>query len=482
MRVHELDVVFISYDEPRAEEFWQDLKAKCPWAKRVHGIKGFDRAHKEAARNARTDHFITIDGDCIVDPGFFEIAVDDALLTNRAIVSWPSRNHVNGLIYGNGSIKCWPRAHVLEMRTHESASPEEWSVDFPYASDWSRVDALMQIDEPIPFAEVFGNGSPLHAFRTGFREGVRQSLVDGRRPLRHGRVHHLVPSKLRWLLVWLSVGADADNGLWSIYGARLGCSKVSFEDWDYTAINDFDWFDRYWHKDISPKFGPGDEICPRTGYHWNQNALADACADLGADLRSRANLTVADLDPAQSAFLKSIIDEPPVGLNSLDRIGTMFKRGVGVEKDAARGAAYHAIAAAAGQTNAMNSLARSYQIGAGRPRSYGRAVELWREASALGNPFAAFELGKLHRAGWGWGIAKDSACAQSMLRLASDRGYPTAHAELAQVYLAGEGGRVDRRRALFHLTLAGLDDPALRQQATKLRHELDPTSRSSKPA
>ncbi|MGH9336839.1 MAG: glycosyl hydrolase, partial [Vicinamibacteria bacterium] len=33
---------------------------------------------KEAARQATTDHFITIDADCIVDPGFFEIAVDDA--------------------------------------------------------------------------------------------------------------------------------------------------------------------------------------------------------------------------------------------------------------------------------------------------------------------------------------------------------------------------------------------------------------------
>lgn len=481
MRVREIDVVFLSYDEPRADEFWQDLKAKCPRATRVHGIKGFDRAHKEAARQATTDHFITIDADCIVDPGFFEIAVDDALLTPRTIVSWPGRNHVNGLVYGNGSIKCWPRALVLAMQTHENAAPEERSVTFAYSTDWSHTDAPLRIDEPIPFAQVFDDGSPLHAFRTGFREGVRLALVDGRRPLRYGRVHELVSRTLHWLLVWLSVGADVHNGLWCIYGARLGCSKVSFEDWDYTLINDFDWFDRYWREDIAPRFEPGDELCARTGYRWDRAGLTDACAALGVELRSRAGLAVADLDAAQSAFFKSIY-EPPSALNSLDRMGTMFRRGVGVERDAGRAAAYHAIAAAAGQTNAMNSLARAYQSGAGRPRSYGRAVELWREATAQGNSFAACELGKLYRSGWGWGIARDPARARALFHAASDRGYPAAHAELADMFLMGEGGTIDRRRALFHLTLAGLDDPALREQATSLRRELDPSPPSAQPA
>jgi hypothetical protein len=475
MRVRELDVLFLSYDEPRTEEFWLDLRAKCPWAKRVHGVKGLDRAHKEAARAATTDHFITIDADCIVDPGFFEITVDDALLTGRTIVSWPGRNHVNGLVYGNGSIKCWPRAQVLAMRTHESADPDERSVAFSYGTDWSRAEALLRIDEVVPFAEVFDNGSPLHAFRTGFREGVRLALVDGRAPLRYGRIHELVPRTLHWLLIWLSVGADADNGLWCIYGARLGCSRVSFEDWDYTAINDFDWFDRYWSEQIAPRFAGGDDVCPRTGYRWNRTALVDGCAALGAELRTRAGLAVADLDAAQSAFLKSIY-EPPQPLNSLDRMGTTFRRGVGVARDLARAADYHAIAAAAGQTNAMNSLARAYHTGAGRSRNDARAVELWREANALGNPFAAYALGELYRAGWGWGISKDAAGARALFRLASDRGYRAAHAKLADMYLAGEGGPADRRRALFHLTLAGFDDPALRQRAATLRAELDVAS------
>jgi hypothetical protein len=467
VRVRDLDVVFLSYDEPRAEAFWQDLKAKCPWACRVHGVRGFDRAHKEAAHQAGGDHFVTIDADCIVDPGFFEITIDDALLTGRTIVSWPGRNHVNGLVYGAGSIKCWPRAYVLAMRSHENADPEERSVDFAY-TDWSRTDVPQLIDALVPFGTVFGNGSPLQAFRSGFRAGVRLGLADGRRSLRYGQTEDFVPVVLQWLLVWLSVGADVDNGIWCIYGARLGCTRVSFEDWDYTAINDFDWFDRYWGEEIAPQFAGGDRVCPWTGYRWNDCAVVEACAALGAELRNRASLAAVDLDAAQSAFLKSIYEVRPA-LNTLDRTGTMFRRGVGVEPDAERAADEHAIAAAAGQTNAMNSLARCYQQGEGRPRDRARAVELWREANALGNPFAAYEFGRLHRGGWGWGVAKDPARAQALFRSASDRGYLGAHAELAAMALAGEGGPRDERRALFHMTLAGLDDPVLRQRAAALR-------------
>lgn len=471
MRVRDLDVIFLSYDEPRAEAFWQDLKAKCPWAKRVHGIKGFDRAHKEAAHAAASDHFITIDADCLVDPSFFEIAIDDALLTSQTIVSWPARNHVNGLIYGGGGIKCWPRAHVLAMRSHEAAEPHERSVDFAYSTDWDRKDAPRSIDALVPFGEVFANGSPLQAFRSGFRAGTRRALTDGRRSLGCGRTEDFMPPMLHRLLVWLSVGADAENGIWCIYGARLGCARVSFDDWDYTAINDFAWFDRYWSEEIAPRFADGDRVCSWTGYSWNASALAEACSALGAELRHRTSLAVVDLDATQSAFLKSIY-QPPPALNTIDRIGTLFRRGVGVERNAEHAADHYAVAAAAGQTNAMNALARCYQQGEGRPRNPARAVELWQEAHALGNPFAAYDLGRLHRVGWGWGIDKDLARAQALLRTASDRGYLRAHRELADMVLAGEVGPAERGRALFHLTLGGLGDPSLRQRAAALQSEL----------
>ena len=69
-KVLDLDFVFISYKEPNCEENYADLLNKVPWAKRVHGVKGFDTAHKAAADVAETDFFISIDGDNIIDESF----------------------------------------------------------------------------------------------------------------------------------------------------------------------------------------------------------------------------------------------------------------------------------------------------------------------------------------------------------------------------------------------------------------------------
>ena len=74
--INEFDIVYISFDEPNADENYADLLEKCPWAKRSHGVFGSDAAHKAAADLAETDRFITIDADNIVRPDFFNVEVD----------------------------------------------------------------------------------------------------------------------------------------------------------------------------------------------------------------------------------------------------------------------------------------------------------------------------------------------------------------------------------------------------------------------
>ena len=49
-QMNEFDIFFLSFDEPNCEENWAKLQDIAPWAKRVHGVKGFDNAHKECAR------------------------------------------------------------------------------------------------------------------------------------------------------------------------------------------------------------------------------------------------------------------------------------------------------------------------------------------------------------------------------------------------------------------------------------------------
>ena len=59
--INDFDIVYISYDEPNADENYADLLEKCPWAKRSHGVWGSDAAHKAAAALSETERFITVD-------------------------------------------------------------------------------------------------------------------------------------------------------------------------------------------------------------------------------------------------------------------------------------------------------------------------------------------------------------------------------------------------------------------------------------
>jgi len=77
MKIKDIDIIFISYDEPNAEENWARLVKIVPWAKRVHGVKGSDNAHKEAAKQSETDWFVGVDGDNIIDEKFLDIDIQD---------------------------------------------------------------------------------------------------------------------------------------------------------------------------------------------------------------------------------------------------------------------------------------------------------------------------------------------------------------------------------------------------------------------
>ena len=72
----DLDVIYLSYDEPQKEDFWIQIKNLVPWAKRVDGVKGSDSAHKAAAELSNTERFILIDGDNLPDEAFFDLTLD----------------------------------------------------------------------------------------------------------------------------------------------------------------------------------------------------------------------------------------------------------------------------------------------------------------------------------------------------------------------------------------------------------------------
>lgn len=303
---NEFDIIYLSYDEPRCEEFYADVKKKWPWAKHVHGVKGFDSAHKACANLSEKDRFVTIDGDNLVDEAFFNMEFQVRSEIDDCVFSWAARNHVNGLKYGNGGLKCWPKQFVLDMRTHENADENTAAVDFCWDVKYIQFEDT--------YCTTYTNGSPFQAFRAGFREGVKMTLDRGRKLTLHEMEGNtLWHGNTKRLEIWASVGADVENGLWSVYGTRLGAYMTNMTDWDHDAIADYDWFDTFWAEEVAGRFVHkmgNSHHCPYTNYEWDWSMLWDETVRVGNQLRRGMNLNLGDLDEAGSRFFKHVYVAP----------------------------------------------------------------------------------------------------------------------------------------------------------------------------
>jgi hypothetical protein len=231
--IAELDCVYLSYDEPRKEEFWAKISAMVPWAKRVDGVKGSDAAHKAAAAASDTDRFILIDGDNLPYEHFFnqQLILDD---TNRhAVFRWKAVNVINGLTYGNGGISCWTKKFVAEMRTHENTDGSDATqVEFCWNDDYWAMHDVYSTTHP--------NQSPYHAWRAGFREGVKMCLDRGVKPSLMEFQDRVSKGNMRNLSIWHNIGSDVEHGKWAMLGARMGTYMTMIGGWDYRKVHDFD--------------------------------------------------------------------------------------------------------------------------------------------------------------------------------------------------------------------------------------------------
>ena len=303
------DIIYLSYDEPNAEKNYADLCSKVPWAKRVHGVKGFDAAHKAAANQSETDRFITVDGDNIVMDDFFEQVLDvpdtdhDGNNISESIFSWNAKNILNGLVYGNGGLKCWPTEYTKTINTHEAATDGE-GMEFCWKLNYIQLNDT--------FSEVHQTASPFQAFRAGFREGVKMSLDQGVRVKPDEFIQKIWYGNYNRLQTWCNIGSDVENGLWAIYGARLGCEMAVLSDWDTNQISDFEWFKDFFYNEVAPKFdGLNDKTCRYTKLDWDSDMLFKEVCVLGRRLNDDINeMMLFDPDVQMSKFFKKTFVNP----------------------------------------------------------------------------------------------------------------------------------------------------------------------------
>jgi len=246
LKISELDFIYLSYDEPNAEKNYADLLLKVPWAKRVHNVYGSDSAHKECAKISETDRLVIIDGDNIVDIEFLheQIRFKKNVDITKNVISWPGRNIINGLIYGNGGIKCWDKQTLLDIKTHENADPDNIhaQVDFCWDIEYITMQKSMSVVE--------NNFTPQQAWRAGFREGVKMCLLEGVKPSieEFNKIHW---KNLHRLYIWCMTGQDVKNGIYAILGARQGLYKTMCTDWNFINVRDFAYLNSLWNDELA---------------------------------------------------------------------------------------------------------------------------------------------------------------------------------------------------------------------------------------
>jgi len=280
-----LDVFFITMGEEGSEANWQRLLTFAPNAKRVDGVKGIYEVHKACAQLSVTENFYVVDADAWVLDGFkFQWEPNKETLhwgipETECVLVWPSCNPVNGLEYGYGGIKMFPRAPFLDERPWDidlSTTIGRATVSMEHVGCETRFNSTPEAAWIGAFRECAKLAS-LSMIKSRIRKAQRNeksdldALIDYTNQQedwsREKRVTYrkvqsvLIQDRYRpeytiytyWSeieqcshrkLNWCTLGTDALNGKYAIAGARAG-SKFGLENGDDVSalnlINNWDW-------------------------------------------------------------------------------------------------------------------------------------------------------------------------------------------------------------------------------------------------
>ena len=221
------DIAFISYNEVEADKNWKILKDNFPYAKRTHGIKGIHQAHIEAAKNAFTPMVWIVDADAhVVDT--FDFSYVPNRIDRDAVHVWRSQNPVNGLIYGYGGVKLFPRNATVKMDTSKPDMTTSISDKFVLMEEVSNITAF-NVDE-------------FSTWRSAFRECTKlaSKIIDRQNE----------EETNERLKIWTTVGGDAPFGEYAIKGAIAGRKYGLSNGVDLGLINNFEWLKEQFDADV----------------------------------------------------------------------------------------------------------------------------------------------------------------------------------------------------------------------------------------
>ena len=212
------DIIFISYNEPHADNNWNNLKTRFPYAKRVNGIKGIHQAHIEAAKIANTNMFWVVDADAIIDDNF-DFSYVPSIDEQTYVHVYTSINPINDLQYGYGGVKLLPKELTINMDVNNTDMTTSISKNFKLMDEISNITAF--------------NTGPFETWKSAFRECAKLAskiIVRQNEEETNERLE-----------TWTTVGHDREFGEYAIRGARAGMEFGLSSGNDIQLINDFEW-------------------------------------------------------------------------------------------------------------------------------------------------------------------------------------------------------------------------------------------------
>jgi hypothetical protein len=210
------------------------------------------------------------------------------------VYGWCGRNKINGLRYGNGGLKIWKKDFVVNMRTHEASESDRAQVDFCWEEGYRNF--------PTVYSDSVINGSPFQAWRAGFREGVKMTLLDGVKVPPMEIKERIWWHNIHRLRMWSTIGSHEEYGLYSILGARMGTWMTNCTDWNYIDVRDFEILRNMYEQNIDHK-----------------NVERDI-RELGEKIKINLGLDWPYLDEQQSKFTLDLYDE------TIELVRTYYKR------------------------------------------------------------------------------------------------------------------------------------------------------------
>ena len=206
------DVVFISYDEPEAEQNWKKLKTQCARAQRLHGVSGMETALEAAADLCSTPWFFAVFAKTLIDPDFDFTYHPDRMQQPKHYI-FNCRNPLNGLEYGHMGVVMYNSEGIRHINRRGT-----WDLDY----------TLSFACETVPVLSCHGNFNvtAYHTWRTAFRETAKLAYFESQQ--------HTVENNYR-LDTWLGK-AEGTYSEWCLRGAHDGYDFFQISGGDLSVL------------------------------------------------------------------------------------------------------------------------------------------------------------------------------------------------------------------------------------------------------